>query len=113
VKALLDEMMPPAVAEQLRGRGRDVVAVADQADLRSLPDRNIFAFAQSEGRVVVTRDAADYLEIERERRASGEAHAGLVLVSTRFAPAAVGPVVKALDALLSAPQPYPSFVHWL
>jgi hypothetical protein len=113
VKALLDEMLPPAIAGQLRGRAHDVIAVADRADLRSLPDRDIFAFAQSEGRMIVTRDLADYLEIERERRASGETHAGLVLVSTRFAPAAVGPVVKALDALLSAPHPYPGFVHWL
>lgn len=113
MKALLDEMLPPAIAEQLRERGRDVVAVAERVDLRSLPDRELFAFAQTEGRVVVTRDRADYLQIEREWRAAGDNHAGLALISSRFAPASIGPLVSALDRLLAGEPPYPSFVHWL
>ena len=113
MKALLDEMMPPAMAEQLRAGGHDVMAVAERADLRSLPDRDVFAFAQAEGRVIVTRDRADYLQIEREQRATGQGHAGLVLVSSRFAPAAIGPLVKALDELLSGQDPYPGFLRWL
>jgi hypothetical protein len=106
-------MLPPAIAEQLRMRGHDVVAVAERADLRSLPDREVFAFAQTEHRVVVTRDDADYLEIDREQRAAGQSHAGLVLVSSRFASAAVGPLVKALDMLTPAVGRRPGFVHWL
>jgi hypothetical protein len=113
VKALLDEMIPPAVAEQLRQRGHDVVAVAERADVRSLPDREVFAFAQAEGRAIVTRDRADYILLDREQRAAGVPHAGLVLVSSRFAAAAVGPLVKALDQLLARDEPYPDFVHWL
>jgi Domain of unknown function (DUF5615) len=113
VKALLDEMIPPAVAEQLRARGHDVVAVAERPDLRSLIDRDVFAFAQAQGRVVVTRDRADYLLLDREARSAGEIHAGLVLVSSRFAPAAIDPLVKALDELLVGDPPYPGFVHWL
>lgn len=113
MKALLDEMLPPAIAEQLRARGHDVIAVAERADLRALPDRDIFAFAQMEGRVMVTRDRADYLEIDREQRAAGHDHVGLVLLSARHVPAAVGPVVKALHELLSDEAPYPGFIHWL
>jgi Domain of unknown function (DUF5615) len=113
VKALLDEMIPPAIADQLRKRGHDVVAVAERADWRSLPDRDVFALAQHQGRVIVTRDRADYLLIDQEQRAAGHVHAGLVLVSSRFAPAAVGALVKALDDFLVRGEPYPSFVHWL
>jgi hypothetical protein len=83
-------MTPPTVAAQLRRRGRDVIAVVERAELRSLPDREIFAFAQTEDRVIVTRDRADYLRIEREERAAGRAHAGLILISSRFPAAAVG-----------------------
>ncbi|HVX16548.1 MAG TPA: DUF5615 family PIN-like protein [Acidimicrobiales bacterium] len=113
MKALLDEMIPLAIARQLRDRGRDVVAVAERPDLRSLSDREVFAFAQVEGRAVVTRDRADYLELDREHRATGQTHAGLVLISNRFAPAAVGPLVRALDSFLAGEHPYPGFVHWL
>ena len=113
MKALLDEMIPPAVAVQLRRRGHDVIAVAERADLRSLPDREILALAQAEGRAIVTRDRADYLALEREQRSAEETHAGLVLVSSRFAPAAVGPLVKTLDHVLARADLHPGFVHWL
>jgi hypothetical protein len=113
VKVLLDEMLPPAIAQQLRRRGRDVIAVAERADLRSLPDGDIFGFAQSEGRAVVTHDRADYLRLERDYRAAGRSHAGLILVSSRFAAGAVGPLVNALDELLTHEPAHPAFVHWL
>jgi hypothetical protein len=113
VKALLDEMILPAVAEQLRQRGHDVVAVSERPDLRSLPDREAWAVAQAEPRAVVTRDRADYLALERQQGADGNSHAGLILLSSRFAEAAVGPLVKALDELLTGDGPYPGFVHWL
>lgn len=113
MKALLDEMLPPAIAQQLRHRGRDVIAVAERVDLRSLPDGDIFRFAQAEGRAVVTRDRADYLRLERDHRAAGRSHAGLVLVSSRFAAGAVGPLVRALDELLAHEPAHPAFVQWL
>jgi hypothetical protein len=113
VKALLDEMIPPAIAEQLRQRGHDVVAVAERADLRSLPDADIFALAQAEGRAIVTRDRADYLLLEREQLSAGRTHSGLILISSRFAPAAVGPLVKALDDFLASDESQSGVVHWL
>ena len=89
------------------------MAVAERPDLRALPDRDVFALAQTEGRAVVTRDCADYIALEREVRAAGHTHAGLILVSSRFSPAAVGPIVKSLEGLLAGREPYPAFVHWL
>lgn len=113
MKLLLDEMIPVAVAEQLRDRGVDVVAVSERSDLRSLPDARVFAFAQTEGRTIVTRDRADYLGIDRSQREAGLTHAGLVLVPSSFPEPAVGRLVKALDELVSRAPPYPGFVHWL
>lgn len=113
MKAVLDEMLPPAIAEGLRARGHDVIAVSERADLRSLDDPAQLAAATREGRVIVTRDVADYLGLDRDCRAATREHAGIVLVTDRFAPDAVGPLVKELDELLKGPAPYPSFVHWL
>jgi Domain of unknown function (DUF5615) len=113
VKALLDEMIPRAVAEQLRKRGRDVIAVTERPELRALADRDIWAAAQADERAIVTRDRADYLMLEREERAAGHGHAGLILVSSHYAPAAVGALVAALDVLLDGDAPYPGFVQWL
>jgi hypothetical protein len=112
VKALLDEL-PPAIAEQLRNRGHDVIAVAERAELRGRPDREVFVAAQAQDRVVVTRDRADYLEIDRAYRAAGQHHAGLVLVPSSIDLAAVGPLVTALDVVLATDPPWPGFVHWL
>lgn len=113
MKLLLDEVIPPAVAEQLRRRGHDVLAVTERADLRSLPDAQVFAVAQAERRAIVTRDRADYLGIDRSHREAGLTHAGLVLVSSRLPDAAVGPLVKALAEFLTSDMAYPGFVHWL
>lgn len=113
MRALLDEMIPPAVAEQLRQRGHDVIAVTERADLRSLPDREIFALAQAEGRAIVTRDRADYLALDRDHRAAENTHAGLILVPSRFASGSIAPLVKALDQLLRVDAPYSGFVQWL
>jgi Domain of unknown function (DUF5615) len=113
VKLLLDEMIPSAVAVQLRRRGYDVVAVSERPDLRSLPDAQVFAAAQAEGRVVVTRDRVDYLGIDRAQREAGLTHAGLVLVSSRFPEPAVGRLVNALTELLAGDAAYPGVVHWL
>jgi len=89
------------------------VAVAERPDLRSMPDAQVFAVAQAEGRAIVTRDRADYLGIDRSHREAGLTHAGLVLVSSRFPDAAFGPLVKALAELVASDVAYPGFVHWL
>ena len=54
MKLLLDEIWPPRIADQLRRRGHDVVAVAEYAELRGQPDTVIWAVAQEQGRTVVT-----------------------------------------------------------
>lgn len=42
MKLLLDEQISGKVAERLRGRGHDVVAVTDEPDLRGMRDPDLF-----------------------------------------------------------------------
>lgn len=119
MKLLLDEMYPPALAEQLRRRGHDVDAVTKRAELRHLPDFQVFEAAQRERRAVVTENLRDYIPIAGDYASRGQAHFGLVLVDAskypRGAPGTVGRMVTELDHLLKAkPADEPtSFSHWL
>jgi predicted nuclease of predicted toxin-antitoxin system len=120
LKLLLDEMYPYSIAEQLRGRGPDVVAVAERAGLRGASDRKVFAVALEEGRALVTDDMG-FRSIDSEQRARGETHHGLIFTSSkrfpRGQPRTVGHLVRALDRLLSGEETAlaesPSFTHWL
>ncbi|MGH3433042.1 MAG: DUF5615 family PIN-like protein [Thermocrispum sp.] len=115
MKLLLDEMMQRTVAEQLRRRGRDVVAVTERPDLRGLPDREVFVRAQAEGRAVVTYNHSDFLPVAAEHQPSGRSHHGLVLVSPKRFPqgASTGKLLNAIDRVVTAGPPYDGFIHWL
>jgi hypothetical protein len=119
LKLLIDEMYPPAIAEQLRDRGGDVKAVTERPELRALADVDIFALAQREQRTVVTENIADFSVIADGYDQRGEAHHGLVLVAARSyprgSPATIGRMVTELDRLLGEhPETTPtSLRHWL
>ncbi len=104
MKLLVDEMYPPAIAEQLRERDRDTIAVTERPELRALADADLFAVAQTEQRVVVTEDVADFSVIADGYDLRGQSHCGLVLVPSgaypRGSPATIGRMVAALDRLL-------------
>lgn len=120
MKLLLDEMYTYAIAEQLRARGHDVVAVGERPELRGTPDRDLFGVAQAEGRALVTDDVG-YLQIEADHRSRGDSHRGLVLTSNRRFPRGrtrtVGALVRALDRFLTtdavAYRGSASFTYWL
>jgi len=59
-KLLLDEHLSPDLAEALRKRGLDALAVAGSA-LAALPDEEIFARAADMGRVLVTFNNPDFV----------------------------------------------------
>jgi predicted nuclease of predicted toxin-antitoxin system len=59
-KLLLDEHLPPALAEALGKRGIDALAVAQSA-LAALPDEQLFARAAELGRVIVTFNNPDFV----------------------------------------------------
>jgi hypothetical protein len=107
VKLLLDEMYAPAIAEQLRARGHDVVSVHDlqYGRLEGATDDEVFAEALSEERALVTENVPDFRRLEAEALARGEAHASLVFTSNRQfprgQPGTIGQLVEALHELLS------------
>jgi len=99
---LLDEMLSGAIAEQLRARGLDAVAVVEDATLIGTADADLLAHAADQERALVTANVADGAAIATDWRASGRVHAGLVYVTSRSFPQDrlfVGAIVSALIAL--------------
>ena len=102
---LLDEMLSGVIAEQLRARGHDVVAVVDDASLVGLPDDQILEAATTAGRALVTANIKDFVPLDRQRRGAGHPHGGLVFVSSKSFPSDrtfIGSLAAALDHLLTA-----------
>jgi predicted nuclease of predicted toxin-antitoxin system len=56
---LLDEMLPGDIADELRSKGHDVLAVAADPALLALPDDQILAHATATGRALVTANIND------------------------------------------------------
>ncbi len=80
---LLDEMFSGAIAEQLRAKGHDVLAVVADPALIALPDEQILAHAASTGRALVTANIKDFIPLDARYRTASQAHAGLILVSAK------------------------------
>lgn len=101
-------MLTGAIGEQLRSRGYDVTAVVEDPALTGLPDNEILAAASAAGRALVTANIKDFVPLDQRFKASGRAHAGVVLISAKAFPqdrAFVGAVVVALGNLLSQDAP--------
>jgi Domain of unknown function (DUF5615) len=105
LRLLLDEMYPHAIADRLRASGREIEAVTRRADLRALPDSDIFATAQRERRAIVTENISDFSQIADDHDHRGIVHHGLVLVDPgkypRGAPGTIGRMVTELDRVLA------------
>jgi predicted nuclease of predicted toxin-antitoxin system len=66
LRLLLDEdTQARRLVERLRQAGHDILTTAE-AGLRGAPDADVLAFAARKGRVVLTRNCADYLELHRQ-----------------------------------------------
>lgn len=119
MKLLLDEMYPSVVAERLRGRGHDVVAVTERPELRSLVDVDVFRVSQDERRAVVTENVADFVGIADRLDEHAQTHFGLVLIDPvkyrRGHPRTIGRLVTQLGRLLRdhPGQRATSLRHWL
>ncbi len=84
MKLLLDEHFSRRVAEELRGRGHDVIAVTEDDELRGLPDADLFAHARSTGYAIVTQDYADFVALVRAAAIDDVEHFGVLFVPKRL-----------------------------
>jgi hypothetical protein len=75
---LLDEMYPPLLAEMLRDKGHDVLAVAASTDLTGADDANVLDAATTDGRCLVTENVRDFALLARHAP-----HAGTVFANAR------------------------------
>jgi Domain of unknown function (DUF5615) len=103
---LLDEMFADTIAQQLRAKGHDVLAVVADPSLVSLPDDQILSRAASTGRALVTANIKDFMPLDAQYRAAEQTHAGLILVSAKTFPqnrSYTSAVTSALAALLDQP----------
>jgi Domain of unknown function (DUF5615) len=107
VRLLLDEMFSGLIAEQLRAKGHDVLAVVTDPALVGLADDQILAHATDTGRALVTANIKDFMPLDARYRAASQTHTGLILVSAKTFPqdrAFTAVIISALSALLDRPD---------
>lgn len=104
---LLDEMFSGIIAEQLRAKGHNVLAVVADPALVGLADDQILAHASAAKRALVTANIKDFIPLDARYRAASQTHAGLILVSARTFPqdrTFTAAIISALSALLDQPS---------
>jgi predicted nuclease of predicted toxin-antitoxin system len=119
VRLLLDEHYSPEIAQQLRTRGHDVVAVAERADLVGLSDDELLRRMAQEQRAILTNNVKDFVPLSSRAALERNDHFGLLLTSDKSMPRrndAIGRLLDALDAFLQSHQAEDSCrnqVQWL
>lgn len=105
MRLLLDEMLSPAIARELRDRGHDVRAIKGHPEWHALGDRQVIELARRERRVIVTDNLVDLRPLHYEAIAPGGAgDCGMVFMpsSYRRTKADTGRIVAALERMLVA-----------
>ncbi|MBG0812741.1 DUF5615 family PIN-like protein [Planomonospora sp. ID82291] len=116
-RLLLDEMFPPLLAEALRERGYDVIAIAERAEGRGLPDPQVLELAVEEQRCLLTENIGDFETLRAGRLHDGRPCPGLLYSSPYRFPrtkTAIGRLISAIEELLVDDRlPPPGQVDWL
>lgn len=119
MRLLLDELYSKTIAERLRDRGHDVVAVNERPDLEGALDDELFRLAALEQRAIVTENWADYERLIRKSIEEATTHYGVIFTSRRQLPRSretIGLYVRVLDAFLAAHRAVDALhddVRWL
>lgn len=104
MRLLLDQHYDPVIAQELRRRGIDAVAVqGDRPDLEGQDDEILLRAAAAERRVMVTNNVRDFAPLVEDFGLRGETHYGVVLTNDSTFPrskAGVGLLIRALSALV-------------
>jgi hypothetical protein len=110
-------MFSPAIAAELRALGHDVIAVADRPDLRSKSDEEVFAWASTDQRWLLTENVKDFRPIMLRALQTGPPGCRPLFTSGRSFPRSrtnPGVLIRALHAWLSeGPPPAPVTESWL
>ncbi len=104
MKLLLDEMLAPTIARELRARGHDAEAVAGHRDRQALSDPEVMALARAEHRAIVTNNLRDYRPLHHDAIVpGGPGHFGMIFMpsSYRRTKADTGRIIAALEAKLA------------
>lgn len=107
MRLLLDEHYSPVIAEQLRERGHDVVAVVERPDLAGRKDAELLSLMAEEGRAILTENWGDFHRELQNATAVGLTHYGVVFTSRSQLPRGkntVGLYVRVLDDFLKRHQ---------
>ena len=100
MRLLLDEMISPRIARELRERGYDVQAVKkDRPDLIGRSDRELVRAMTAEQRVIVTNDIADFQVIHDHVLAAGDDHAGMIFTFDTTMPRTKSAIPRWVDTL--------------
>ena len=104
MKLLLDEMLAPAIARELRARGHDVEAVAGHPGREALSDPDVLALARAEHLALVTNNLRDFRPLHHEAITPG----GAGRYSMTFIPGSyrrtkddTGKIISSLEAILA------------
>jgi predicted nuclease of predicted toxin-antitoxin system len=103
VRLLLDEMLSPVIARELRARGHDVQAVAGHPERKALSDPDVLALARMERRAVVTNNIRDFRPLHVEAvLPGGPGHYGLIFMpgTCRRTKDDIGRIVAVLEVIL-------------
>lgn len=112
MKLLVDEdSQARRLLDALRQAGHDVLSVAELG-CNGLPDAQVFAQAQSQGRTLLTHNVADFLALARQ----ADGHAGVLAVFRDGEPRhtmGYEQIVRAIGALEAAGLPMQGQFHIL
>lgn len=78
IRLYLDEDVRPMLARALRERGFDVITTAE-AGMIGKSDREQLEFASSQGRVLLTHNIRDFIQLAKGFAEEGRNHGGIVL----------------------------------
>lgn len=104
MRLLLDEMLSPVIARELRARGYDVQAVAAHPEREALPDPEVLALARAERRAIVTNNVRDFRPLHAEAvMPGGTGHYGMIFMSGNYrrSKSDIGRIVAALEVKLT------------
>ena len=104
MRLLLDEMLSPAIARELRERGHDVLAVAGHPGWVAFSDPEVMALVRTESRAVVTNNLRDYQPLHADAiTPGGPGHFGVIFMPSTYRRTKddTGRIIAALEAKLA------------